>query len=161
VVPTTIDEYIAAHPRAVRPILRRIRATIRKAAPGAAEAITYRIPTFVLNGPLVYFGAFKNHIGLYPPVRDAALRRESSVYAGEKGNLRFPLDAPVPYDLIARIVDVRVQENRKRMDAIARGAACRSCTIGRAPFSFRAWRTTTLCSRARSTPSRSAAMRRR
>jgi uncharacterized protein YdhG (YjbR/CyaY superfamily) len=116
-VPTTIDEYIALQPREVQAILHKIRATIRKAAPRAAEAISYRIPTFVLNGPLVYFGAFKNHIGLYPPVRDPILRRDTSAYEGEKGNLRFPLDEPIPYELIARIVKVRVRENRNRMDA--------------------------------------------
>ena len=115
--PTTIDEYIALQPREVQAILRKIRSTIRKAAPDAAEAISYRIPTFVLNGHLVYFGAFKNHIGLYPPVRDVVLRRDTSAYEGEKGNLRFPLDEPIPYDLIARIVRSRVRENQERLDA--------------------------------------------
>jgi uncharacterized protein YdhG (YjbR/CyaY superfamily) len=116
-VPTTIDEYVALQPPEVQVILRKIRATIRKAVPRATETISYRMPTFVLNGHLVYFGAFKNHIGLYPPVRDAALRRETSVYAGEKGNLRFSLDEPIPYALIARIVKARVRENEKRMAA--------------------------------------------
>jgi len=115
--PTTIDEYIALQPARVQTILRRIRATVRKAVPAAAETISYRMPAFVLDGHLVYFGAFKNHIGLYPPVRDLALLRETSVYAGEKGNLRFPLDEPIPYELIARIVKVRVQENQKRLEA--------------------------------------------
>jgi uncharacterized protein YdhG (YjbR/CyaY superfamily) len=116
-VPTTIDEYIALQPPEVQAILRKIRATIRKVVPRATETISYRMPTFVLNGHLVYFGAFKNHIGLYPPVRDAALLRETSVYAGEKGNLRFSLDEPIPYALIARIVKARVRENDKRMAA--------------------------------------------
>ena len=115
--PTTIDEYIALQPASVQAILRRIRATVRKAVPAAAETISYRMPAFVLDGHLVYFGAFKNHIGLYPPVRDEALLRETSAYAGEKGNLRFPLDEPIPYALIARIVMVRVQENQKRLEA--------------------------------------------
>ena len=115
--PATIDEYIALQPREVQAILRRIRTTIRKAAPDATEAISYRMPSFVLNGHLVYFGAFKNHIGLYPPVRDEALRRETSGYEGEKGNLRFPLDEPIPYDLIARIVKSRVRENQELLDA--------------------------------------------
>jgi uncharacterized protein YdhG (YjbR/CyaY superfamily) len=110
-MPTTIDEYIALYPQEVQAILQKIRATIRKAVPGAKEAISYRMPTFVLDGHLVYFGAFKTHIGLYPPVRDAMLRRETSPYAGEKGNLRFPLDEPIPYALIARIVKVRAEEN--------------------------------------------------
>ena len=121
--PTTIDEYIALQPREVQAILRRIRTTIRKAAPDATEAISYRMPSFVLNGHLVYFGAFKNHIGLYPPVRDALLRSETSMYAGEKGNLRFPRDKPIPYDLIARIVKVRAREIRKRLVARRKGRA--------------------------------------
>ena len=109
--PRTIGAYIAASPPGVRPILRRIRATIRKAAPDAEEGISYRIPSFSLDGPLVYFAAFKNHIGFYPPVRSGKLRREASVYAGERGNLRFPLDKPVPYALIGRIVKARVKES--------------------------------------------------
>ena len=115
--PTTIDEYIAAFPPEVQSILEKIRVTIRKAAPDAEEKISYQIPTFTLNGHLVYFGAFKKHIGFYPPVRDEKLRREASIYAGEKGNLRFPLDKPIPYALISKIVKVRVRENREAKDA--------------------------------------------
>jgi uncharacterized protein YdhG (YjbR/CyaY superfamily) len=112
VAPQSIDEYIAAFPPEVRDILERIRSTIRKAAPDAQETISYRMPAFVQNGILVYFAAFKKHIGLYPPVKgDAALERAISPYAGEKGNLRFPLDQPVPYDLIERIVKLRVKQN--------------------------------------------------
>lgn len=107
----TIDEYIAAYPTEVRAILEKIRATIRKAAPAAEEKISYQIPAFALNGALVYFGAFKKHIGLYPPVRDAKLKKEASVYAGHKGNLQFPLDEPIPYGLIGRIVKARVKAN--------------------------------------------------
>ena len=111
----TIEEYIGAFPPKIRTILRRIRSTVRKAAPGAEEKISYRMPSFALNGSLVYFAAFKNHIGFYPPVRgDAALMKEVSVYAGEKGNLRFPLDEPIPYDLISKIVKARVKANQKR-----------------------------------------------
>lgn len=109
--PTTIDEYIAASAPEVRSILKRIRATIKQAAPDAEEKISYQMPTFTLKGHLVYVGAFKKHIGLYPPVRDVKLRRETSIYAGPKGNLRFPLDKPIPYDLIGKIVKVRVKEN--------------------------------------------------
>ena len=98
--PKSIDEYIAAFSPDVRAILERIRSTIRRAAPGAQETISYRIPAFTLNGTLVYFAAFKNHIGFYPPVRgDARLKKAISRYAGEKGNLRFPLDQPIPYGL--------------------------------------------------------------
>jgi uncharacterized protein YdhG (YjbR/CyaY superfamily) len=109
--PTTIDEYIAAFSPQVRTILERIRATIKKAAPDAEEKISYQLPTFTLKGHLVYFGAFKKHIGFYPPVRDEKLRRETSIYEGEKGNLRFPFDKPIPYTLIDKIVKARVREN--------------------------------------------------
>jgi uncharacterized protein YdhG (YjbR/CyaY superfamily) len=111
--PTTIDEYIAAFPPEVQSILQKIRLTISKAAPDAEEKISYRIPAFTLNGHLVYFGAFKKHIGLYPPIRDAKLGRETSPYVGENGNLRFPLDKPIPYALISKIVKVRMRENRE------------------------------------------------
>ena len=115
--PTTFDEYIAAFSPEVRSILEKIRVTIGEAAPGATEKISYQLPSFALKGPLVYFGAFKNHIGFYPPVHDEDLRRETSIYAGEKGNLKFPLDKPIPYALIARIVKVRVRENEKDEEA--------------------------------------------
>jgi uncharacterized protein YdhG (YjbR/CyaY superfamily) len=75
------------------------------------------MPTFKLNGPLVYFGAFKHHIGFYPPVRDEQLRREAAVYAGEKGNLKFPLNQPIPYALIKEIVKARVRANQKAKHA--------------------------------------------
>jgi uncharacterized protein YdhG (YjbR/CyaY superfamily) len=117
VAPATIDEYIAAYSPEIRSILEKIRVTIKKAAPGAEEKISYRLPTFVLNGHLVYFGAFKKHIGLYPPIKDEKLKRETSIYEGEKGNLRFPLDKPIPYALIGKIVKVRVRENQEREDA--------------------------------------------
>lgn len=113
--PRTIDEYIAAFPPDVQAILEEVRATIRKAAPEATETISYQIPAFTLNGALVYFAAFKNHIGFYPPIRgDAALEKAVARYAGEKGNLRFPLDQPIPYPLIARIVKLRVKQNREK-----------------------------------------------
>src|SRR6266403_1724086 len=104
-VPESIDEYIAAFSPEVQAILQRIRLTISKAAPDARETISYRIPAFTLSGALVYFAAFKNHIGFYPPVRgNARLEKAISPYAGEKGNLRFPFDKPIPYVLIERIV---------------------------------------------------------
>ena len=116
--PQSIDEYIAAFSPDVRAILRRTRRTIRAAAPDAQEAISYRIPTFTLDGVLVYFAAFKNHIGLYPPVKgDARLEKAIAPYAGEKGNLRFPLDRPIPYGLIERIVELRVRQNRAKAAA--------------------------------------------
>jgi uncharacterized protein YdhG (YjbR/CyaY superfamily) len=116
VKPTSVDDYIAAALPEVRAILKKIRATIRKAAPAAEEKISYQIPTFTLNGNLVHFAAFQRHIGFYPPVRDKKLGVETSVYAGEKGNLRFPLDKPIPYALITKVVKARVRENQKRAD---------------------------------------------
>jgi uncharacterized protein YdhG (YjbR/CyaY superfamily) len=116
--PRSIDEYIAAFSPEVRAILEKIRRTIGEAAPGAQETISYRIPAFKLNGTLVYFAAFKNHIGFYPPVAgDARLEKAVSPYAGEKGNLRFPLDQPIPYGLIARIVKLRVKQNLAKAPA--------------------------------------------
>ncbi len=110
--PPTIDGYIAGCPLEVRAILVRIRETIRRAAPDAEEAISYQIPAFKLQGVLLYFGAFKNHIGLYPPIRgDARLMKAIAPYAGEKGNLQFPLDQPIPYDLIETIARLRVEQN--------------------------------------------------
>jgi uncharacterized protein YdhG (YjbR/CyaY superfamily) len=114
----TVDDYMAACPPKVRAILSRIRSTVRKAAPDAEERISYRMPSFVQNGALVYYAAFKNHIGLYPPVRgDAKLLKDVAKYANEKGNLRFPLDEPIPYGLISRIVKARAKENRRTADA--------------------------------------------
>ena len=104
-------------------ILERIRATVRKAAPEAKETISYAIPCFKLNGALVYFAAFKHHVGFYPPVKgDAGLEKAVSKYAGEKGNLRFPLDQPIPYALIARIVRLRVKQNQLKAAAKVKGA---------------------------------------
>jgi uncharacterized protein YdhG (YjbR/CyaY superfamily) len=111
--PSNIDDYIAACPPRVRPILRKVRATIRRAAPREAEqVISYRIPAFKLHGILVYFAAFENHIGFFPPISgDAKLQDALARYAGPKGNLKFPLKQPIPYTLITRIVKLRVQQN--------------------------------------------------
>jgi uncharacterized protein YdhG (YjbR/CyaY superfamily) len=115
VAPKDIDDYIAAFSPGVQSILEAIRVTIQRAAPDAAEKISYQIPTFTLNGNLVHFAAFKKHIGFYPPVRgNEKLRNEMAPYAGEKGNLRFPLDKRIPYALIRKIVKVRVRENLER-----------------------------------------------
>ena len=110
--PGNIDEYIADFPPDKRAVLEQIRRTIREAAPDAEEAISYRMPTFKQNGILVHFAAFTNHIGLYPPIHgDSSLEKAIKPYAGEKGNLRFPLDRPIPYDLIERIVKHQVKKN--------------------------------------------------
>jgi uncharacterized protein YdhG (YjbR/CyaY superfamily) len=112
VPPKNIDEYIARFSPEVRGILEKIRSTIKQAAPEAQEIISYRMPAFTLHGILVYFAAFKNHIGLYPPVKgDAQLEKSLSTYMGEKGNLRLPFDQPIPYDLIERIVKLRLKQN--------------------------------------------------
>jgi uncharacterized protein YdhG (YjbR/CyaY superfamily) len=116
--PATIDEYIAGFPPAVQALLERIREIVRAAAPGAQEAMSYQIPTFKLNGNLVHFAAFQHHIGFYPPVKgDADMERAVAPYAGEKGNLRFPLDRPIPYELIARIVRLRVAQSPPKAGA--------------------------------------------
>lgn len=95
--PNSIDAYVAAAPAAVRPMLKEIRRTIRTAAPGAEEIISYRMPAFRQHGMLVYFAAFKKHIELFPPVSGGArLEKAVAPYAGPKGNLRFPLDRPIP-----------------------------------------------------------------
>ncbi len=111
--PRDIDEYIAAFAPEVQAILQQVRATIRDAAPGARETISYRIPAFTLEGALMYFAAYRRHVGFYPAVRgDARLEQAVARYAGEKGNLRFPLDQPIPYSLIGRIVKHRLRQNR-------------------------------------------------
>jgi uncharacterized protein YdhG (YjbR/CyaY superfamily) len=111
-VPRTIDEYIAGFPPEVQAILQKIRLTIRKAAPDAKETISYQMPTFTLHGNLVHFAAFKNHIGFYPvPTGIEKFKQELAAYEGGKGSVKFPLDQPIPYDLIGRIVKFRVQEN--------------------------------------------------
>ena len=116
--PTNIDEYIAASSPAVRPILKEMRRVIRIAAPDAEEVISYRMPAFKLYGILVYFAAFKSHIGLFPPVSGhAKLEKAIAVYAGPKGNLRFPLDQPIPYGLVERIVKLRVKQNSDKVAA--------------------------------------------
>ncbi|HEV2667864.1 MAG TPA: DUF1801 domain-containing protein, partial [Blastocatellia bacterium] len=110
--PKDIGEYIAGFPAGVQEILEKIRITIRKAAPGAEETISYQIPTFNLKGRyLIHFAAYKKHIGLYPAPRESKeFKEELSGYEGGKGTVRFPLDKPIPYDLIRRIVKFRVRE---------------------------------------------------
>jgi len=113
--PTTIDDYIAGFPPDVQETLEKLRATIRKAAPDAEEAIKYRLPTFVLNGNLVHFGAFKKHIGFYAtPTGNEKFRKELSVYEGAKGSVQFPLDKPIPFGLVSKMVKFRVKENQER-----------------------------------------------
>jgi len=116
--PQDIDEYIASFPKDIQEILEKVRTTIRQAAPDAEETIKYQIPTFTLKGNLVHFGAFKKHIGFYPtPTGTEEFKNELSVYEGAKGSIRFPLDRPIPFDLISKIVEFRVKENLKRAEA--------------------------------------------
>ena len=109
---TTIDEYIRRFPPDIREILQHLRKIVLTTAPGAEEMIRYGIPTFRLNGNLVHFAAYRNHIGFYPaPSGIEAFRDELAPYIHGKGTIRFPIHEPIPYDLVRRIVEFRVQEN--------------------------------------------------
>ena len=112
----TIDEYIETFPKNVQSLLEKMRQTIRKAAPEAVEAISYQIPTFKLNGRyLVYLAAWKNHIGFYPiPSGTEAFKKELSQYRRGKGTVQFPIDKPIPYDLVRKIVTFRMKENSEK-----------------------------------------------
>jgi len=112
----TIDEYISTFPDDIQNILQKVRQTIKEAAPDAEEAISYQIPTFKLNGNLVHFAAFKNHVGFYPaPSGQKAFQKELSVYKSGKGSVQFPLDKPIPLSLIKKIVKYRVKENLEKI----------------------------------------------
>jgi len=116
--PKNIDEYIASFPKDVQWILEKIRRTISKAEPAAEETIKYKMPTFTLKGNLVYFAAFKKHIGFYPGSKDVRKKFKAlSTYEGQEGSLKFPLERPIPYDLIGRIVKFRAEENLKKLEA--------------------------------------------
>jgi uncharacterized protein YdhG (YjbR/CyaY superfamily) len=108
----TIDEYIQQFPADVQEILRTLRGVIKESSPAVEEKISYRMPTFVLRGNLVHFAAYRHHIGFYPaPSGITAFADELSAYKFAKGSVQFPLDQPLPYDLIRRIVKFRVAEN--------------------------------------------------
>ena len=108
----TIDEYILQFSEEVQEILKTIRKVIKEVAPNAEEKISYQMPTFVLNGNLVYFAAFKNHIGFYPaPSGISTFQKELSKYKSGKGSIQFPINEPIPYELIKKIVEFRVIEN--------------------------------------------------
>lgn len=114
-VEKVIDAYIAQFSPDVQAILQKIRTIARNAAPEAEEIISYRMPAFRLNGILIYFAAFKKHIGMFPPVSgDRAIEKAIAPYAGPKGNLQFPLDQPIPYKLIERIVKLRVKQDEAK-----------------------------------------------
>jgi len=111
----SVEKYMKQFPQEVQDILHEIRSLVRKEAPEATERIAYGLPTFYLNGNLVHFGAYRNHIGLYPT--SSAIRKfedQLQKYAHAKGSVQFPLDRPIPYALIRRIVAFRVRENRRK-----------------------------------------------
>jgi uncharacterized protein YdhG (YjbR/CyaY superfamily) len=111
----TMDEYVAGLPPKTRNILQELRATIKAAAPGAEETMNYAIPTFKLNGNLVHFAAFENHVGFYPtPSGITAFKKELAKYKSSKGSVQFPLDQPMPLQLVGRIVKFRVAEQLKK-----------------------------------------------
>jgi uncharacterized protein YdhG (YjbR/CyaY superfamily) len=110
--PTDINDYISKFPPDVQVILEKVRETIRRAAPEAKETISYMMPAFRQHGILVYFAAWEKHIGMYPPISgDKTLEKAIARYAGPKGNLQFPLDEPIPYDLIEKLVKLRVKQD--------------------------------------------------
>jgi uncharacterized protein YdhG (YjbR/CyaY superfamily) len=114
----TVEQYLAALPSPARALMQEMRKTIRQAAPGAEELISYNIPAFRLNGLLVWYAAFKKHIGFYPRVSGMeAFSKELSAYKRAKGSVQFPLDEPLPLNLVARIVKYRVKENREQATA--------------------------------------------
>jgi len=116
--PKDIDSYISKFPADVQAILQKVRETIRHAAPEAKERISYMIPAFKQHGILVYFAAWEKHIGMYPPISgNKTLEKAIARYAGPKGNLQFPLDEPIPYDLIERIVKLRVKQDTEKAAA--------------------------------------------
>jgi uncharacterized protein YdhG (YjbR/CyaY superfamily) len=120
----TVDEYIQRYPAAVQPVLQKIRKTIKKTAPAAKEVISYNIPGYMYHGVLIYFAAFKNHISVYPAPRgSAAFKKELSIYKGGKGTVQFPIDEPVPFDLITRITQFRIKDNEQRAAAKEKKAA--------------------------------------
>ena len=123
----TIDEYIAEFPPEARKVLEELRALIKEAAPEATETMSYAIPTFDLNGHLVHFAGYEQHIGFYPtPSGIAAFKEELKPYKSAKGSVQFPLDRPLPVDLIRRMVEYRVKEN-------AGGASAHAGSTRRAP----------------------------
>lgn len=112
--PATIDEYVAGLDPPARGILRKVRAAVRRGAPGATEVISYRIPALRGNKILVYFAAHRKHVGLYPPITgDARLEKAAAPYANERRNLRFPYAEPIPYDLIEELVRLRARQDAK------------------------------------------------
>ncbi|MEH7524795.1 DUF1801 domain-containing protein [Bacillus sp. JJ1503] len=117
IIPKSIDEYILQYPQEIQEILNTIRKVIKESAPNAEEKISYAMPTFALNGNLVHFAAFKNHIGLYPTASGInTFKQELSGYKTSKGAVQFPIGKPIPYGLISKIVKFRVDENKRKAE---------------------------------------------
>ena len=117
----TVDEYLSTFPNATQLKLQQVRAIIKKYAPLAKELISYNMPAFSYNGILVYYAGYKNHIGFYPTASGiAAFKNELGSYDWAKGSVQFPLDKPIPEELIGRIVNFRVKENEKRLELKAK-----------------------------------------
>ncbi|MNI24569.1 hypothetical protein D3C73_781930 [compost metagenome] len=113
----SMDDYISNFAPEVQEILNTLRKVIKESAPEATEKISYQMPTFVLHGNLVHFAAYQNHIGFYPaPSGIDAFKHELSAYKGAKGSVQFPIDKPLPYELISRIVEFRIAENRQKAE---------------------------------------------
>jgi uncharacterized protein YdhG (YjbR/CyaY superfamily) len=122
--PENTDEYIEGFPLHVQQVLQELRHTIRKAAPDAEERISYQMPAFFLNGVLVYFAAYKKHIGFYPTASGIAkFREELSAYKSSKGAVQFSIDKPLPLELITRIVKLRLKENLEKAEAKKKGGS--------------------------------------
>lgn len=111
----TVASYIAGFPLKVQTLLKKVRSVVRKAAPKAEEGISYRIPSYKQGGIVAYFAGFKNHIGFFPPTRDPKLKKLAAKFAGPKGNLKFPFDAPIPYGLITKLVKAQVKANQAKL----------------------------------------------
>lgn len=112
------DEYISRYPQEVQLLLQKLRKTIKAAAPKAEELISYQMPAYKYHGMLVYFAAYKNHIGFYPGAEGIlAFKNELAVYKGAKGSVQFPLDKPVPFSLLTKIVKFRVHQNLEKEKA--------------------------------------------
>ncbi len=115
--PNNIKEYIAGFPNHIQEILKQVRVTVKEAAPAAEETIKYEMPTFTLNGNLVHFAAFKNHIGFYPaPTENEEFKKELSGYKTGRGSVQFPVDKPMPLNLITKIVMLEVKKHLERAE---------------------------------------------
>lgn len=116
-IPQTVEAYIETFPEETQAVLHKLRAAIQKAAPGAEEFISYQMPAYKLNGPLVYFAAYKNHVGFYAtPSGHSEFEKELSIYKQGKGSVQFPLDKPLPWALVSKIVKFRVTENMRKIN---------------------------------------------